>query len=687
MRSLALFLFPFLLYISATSTGIDLRPSISERELLPGPSSAYTGLNQSPFQHRWLGGGQRFPRWTWKHDLTTQFNFQHNAHTFLGAEEFKSNPEWFPLVRGKRVDLSGAKGPNPNYAHPGFAEHVAGLARSHFEANPDSLSFSLSMTDSLVFDDSDLTRELVEPIAYFRRRPDFSDLVFAFANRVAEWVFYPESRIPEPDSRFLTSYAYYWAENTPSFDLHPHVIPFLTSDRAQWWDSEYQRNDQDLIQRWGQAGPQFIGGRDYYMGEGYFIPRHYPNLAAKSINFLAKHHAQAFYAEGRPIWGWNAPLYWLAAQLLRNPYQDHNTLLRHFYSTMYGHQASPYMHHFFTRCEEIWMNQSGTWQWLRYYQHPSQAELFPPEVCQELMGILWQAYKAVGGSENTLKEEGERWRGWSSHKLYRMRIELTLKAFQFTQVASEFYFAWKACALNPLLTESDLRAFKQDLHAFHQARAKLEHLPDLESPSSGWKFKHRLLLLDPEPRLLLSRDSPDTRHQTIDTVYKADFSGELLPRDTLGLDAWTIHRKTLSSGLGVSAEPTETYEFRRLPSIGNEEAGAIQIKGSTYTSLYFWFDAEPGHTYCASVFAKGVVSPGSRTTIYLKFKNEKREDVGGETIDETPPGIHDDWLPLVTTNRAPEGATQGFAAVRVWKQFPRDFIQLDDFNISLVAHD
>jgi len=669
-----------------------LRPPMEPWELLPGPVTPSD--NSAPdFIDRRLGSGiagSGWRQWQRLHGLESHFRPNHNLHHLLDNALLDKRPEWFPLIDGERHTMAGGKGPQPNLANPGFAGHVAEQVLRFWEEHPEKRAFSISITDSLKFDESEATRKIVEPHHYFRHRPDYSDLVFRFANRVAEEVFGAPDSVPEACSRYLTAYAYFWAENVPGIatsqptGLHPCLIPYLTSDRAQWWDPDYRKNDRDLIRRWGAAGTEFIGGRDYYMGQGYFIPRHYPSLVAKSLQHLHANNGRVFYAEGTPIWGFNAPLYWLAAQLLREVDRDPEALLNHFFQTQYG-PAAPFMQAFFERCEAIWMNQPGDWRWLKYYRHPSQAELFPPEVCEELMGLLNRAYEAVGGELPSRAQPGrdspanpfpETWHPMTgSHALYRARVALTLNAFEFTRAASRYYHAWKDCAANSMENENQRRSFQVDLKRYQRAREALESLPDIAGPNPRWSARRRLLLLDPKARqLLINQDDPSGNgHYSFDSL--------LSPGDIRGLDPWKFRDAPLRNGLSLAVQPYEKYEFRRLTS-GGRTGGAVQIRNSNYTSLYQWIRVEPGRETLASAWFRGHIQPGAWTGLYVSYHGSDLKPLDADYLDESPPGMHRDWIPLAVRSTPPAQASWAFVALRVVYQQPGDWVLLDDFKFS-----
>lgn len=670
----------FLLWVT-----YDRQPAPDEFALLPGPPVAVRQAAPD-FIDRRLGSGSgpgNFGVWRQRHRLDGRFRPNHNLHRLLDNDLLESHPEWFPLLGGQRTPLSGGKGPQPNLAAPGLAGHVAAQARAFWRGNPDNPTFSVSITDSVRFDTSAATRAVVEPIRYFRRRPDYSDLVFQFSNRVAIEVFGPQEdaaaglrggpgRSPSGKTdRYLTAYAYFWAENVPSFaaegGLHPQLLPYLTSDRAQWWHPEYRENDRDLIERWGRAGTRIIGGRDYFNGQGFFIPRYYPELTVEFIRHLHRNRGRAYYAEGRPIWGFQAPLFWLAAQLLWEVDADAESLQSYFFESMYG-PAAPAMRAFFDRCEEIWMNQEGHWQWLKYFRHPSQAVLFPPETGDELWSILMQAYAAVGGDPGAQYPfTAETPSVWSTHSLYRARVALTMQALDFMRVAARYYFAWKACAANPLASVEDRERFARDFEAWQIVRAELERREDIGGNSPRWSARERLLHLQPGDRVDLP--PPERR------AFRLLLDEVLLEGDVRGLSAWQLGRVRLNNGWTAAAQPYENFEMRRIPGAG-PVGGALQVRNSNYLSLYQWVEVIPGRELQLGLQVRGRVSPGSWTGLYLAFFDEDGRQLGWDRVDEIPPGMHADWIPLAIRETVPAEAQRAFVALRVLHQPPGDWVLL-----------
>ena len=191
------------------------------------------------------------------------------------------------------------------------------------------------------FDESHRTEQAVAPLRYFRQRPDYTNLVFAFMNAVAVEVFDTAGlwQTPSGKPRYVTALAYFWTEQSPAITQHPRVMPVLTSDRAQWHDPAYRAEDRALIQRWAESGAERLATWDYYFGAPYPYPRQFNQWIDESLKYL---HAQGVdvFSQLPASWGLDGPKAWLAAQLLWDPGQSAEVLLDEFYTHFFGPRGS-----------------------------------------------------------------------------------------------------------------------------------------------------------------------------------------------------------------------------------------------------------------------------------------------------------------------------------------------------------
>jgi hypothetical protein len=434
-----------------------------ERQFMPGAAGHVAGarsggIGPRAFRTRAMSGIERVDGgrdWAEANGLTSRPNFSHNLARIFPPELYATHPEFFPLVEGKRFrPPEGPASWNPDLGRGDVAAFAAEAARRYFAEHPDSDSFAVGVNDGLMFGESAETlaalgrregargrQDQASPLHWFRERPDFSNLVYGFTNRVAETVFASDRRAtgaadsPPEEPRYIGALAYYWTENAPEFSLEPHVMPFLTADRSQGYDRAFLEEEALLQRRWARvarvarraegaanddgakAGRRLLnpphaerhvkdnapyrttvsrrlGLYDYLYGQGFLVPRVPAHFIAANLRQARRAGFTDYYAEVNPNWGLDGPMPWLVAQLLQDPEQSPEVLLEEYYARSFGDAAVP-MRRFFERCERQWRTQAGPAYWLKHFRNESQAALFPPAVCRELRGRLDDARRAA----------------------------------------------------------------------------------------------------------------------------------------------------------------------------------------------------------------------------------------------------------------------------------------------------
>jgi hypothetical protein len=675
--------------------------------------------------------------WGRRNQLTEALPFSHNLGNVFPPALAREHPEFFPLADGQRLQPppGGAWFWNPDLGRVDVALHAAEAARRHFAVHPAAPSFALGVNDALIWGESPEMLALIRPGAWFRERPDYSNLVFTFMNRAAA-----ELARTHPQ-KYLGALAYYWAENAPDFPLHPQVIPFLTADRAQGYDREFRAGEFQLQERWGKAAGVLpagggaaaapasgirrrLGLYDYLYGHGYLIPRIHTQLLAENLRQARRAGFTDYYAEMNPNWGLDGPMPWLTAQLLQDPEQPARTLLDEYYRRYFERSAAP-MRAFFERAEELWMQQPGPPYWLKHYRNESQAVIFPLGACGGLRAHLDAAARLA---------ETEK---------VRQRVGLVSAAFGVTERFVAFHEARDRLARRALAPPTDAPALAADLKAYLGHRGEfirytteLRRERPLAVAAFGWDD---YLKNDPVAAALLAWHAAEAQRPAgagaarpqppaVETLTPfAPDQNPLRGNDSSATALWAAIRATGASGIpaagpalapgsraampgrellrdpGMAAElkparkiagmdygialpadwfsQVEPSQFHRAELIGPATARVLRISGSKDTTVSQWDPLGGAGLHRARFAVRGRVSTGTAVSLVFAWLDEKGRHVGFKGL-RLPDGDWPGWVTLQQAGTPPAGAVWVGIGLRVQNQVPGDWIEAREFSLQ-----
>jgi hypothetical protein len=660
-------------------------------------------VREPAYISREIGGleGTEGQEWARHNGLRGSLEFGHALAQIFTPKVLSEHPEWAALVNS-RPDVPMSPGDHnwqPNLALPEVADYAARVARDALRQDSARTSFSLGMSDTVRFDQSKATRAIVEPVRYFRGMPDYSSLVFTFMNRAAE-----DMKGLGGDG-YLGCLAYFWCENTPPFSLDPSVIPYVTTDRAQYYDRKYEQDDLALMSRWGASGARTFGLWEYGFGEGFLIPREPFTALADSVRAGAMRGSLGYFAEIGPQWGFDAFKVWMLAQLLWEPARTLDELESDFFPGYYGASAAP-MRQFFDRCETQWMKQSGPPYWLKLYQQEDQALLFPQETCRELRALLNMAARAADGNSAAAA-----------------RVELTSRAFAVTEAfvafdterrsleALETAGAWTFGEGFPAVAERirllvDLRMRLES--AF--MRASEGNLPAMQ----GTELSH-FIRNDPVPRLLWLADRADplSSRRLLQAAGPA----------AANFEPWRAMAAVLASGristapdmisngsfrnAGKTQEPKflyprfgslpQSWQLRSMPTedgrVGLVDDPAVKgshvlrIEGAWDTQLYQWVRASDSCTYLATAHIRGRSSPGNDSALFMTFLSADGRVEGYRGMQSIPKGVSRDWHTMVLAGRTPGNAAWVGTGIAASRQVPGDWLEISHVDLRELRGD
>lgn len=669
-----------------------------ERWFAPGPWGHEAGRSAPApgavaFLTRHIGGlgSPDAAAWARHNRLTPSLDFSHNLANVFPPGLFASHPEYFPWVNGQRYQPAVGSGSwNPDLGRDDVALRAAEVARVAFESEPERVSYALGVNDGLVFGESPETLAVVMPQRWFRGRPDYSNLVFGFMNRAATAL-----ARSHPD-KYLGALAYYWAENVPDFPVHPQVVPFLTADRSQGYDSAFWREEFALQERWAKAGPKRLGLYDYLDGYGFAIPRIHPHLIAQSLAHARKLGFTDYYGEASPNWGIDGPMTWLVAQLLSDPNQNVDGLLDEYYERYFQESAAP-MRRFFQRCEERWLGQAGPSYWMKHYRNESQAGLFPATVCAELRQLLDEARRlarrgkvqarvafvadSFGVTERLVRMKEARDRlhcetvtgklaGPGGVQLLGALLEAKSDFVRYSkELTARLPLAFAPIAYDDLLRNAPELAATAVLVGeatgspaaeTNQVLAGLRNCPET-SVADGVAFA-RVVAQGGATEILSDGGLEGPRRpgkRIAGLPYGIDLPG-----------AW--HSKV---------EPTQTHVGELTKSAAHSGEAGLRIAGAVNTSVYQWLPAKAGHLYVASVRARGHVGPSDMAFLTFSWADAQGRRIGPSAGVRLPDGEWPDWVQLRYGGRAPKNATWVGIGIQVQNQLTGDWAEFDDFSM------
>ena len=628
----------------------------------------------------WPGRTHDEKLWARRNRLKPVFHYSHNLRSIFNREFFLAHPETL-AVDWDPDDPPGGGHPlwrsQPDLTSGKVVGTAAGAAISAFRENPERVSFSLGINDNTRFGDSPGIRAATRPMRYFRDLPDYSDLVFGFMNRVAERV------APEFPDRFLGCLSYMWVENTPSFPVHPMVLPYLTADRSQGYDVSFTEEDRNLIRRWTRAGPRLIGIYEYLHGAPHSFPRRANLLVGQRIRDAHAAGVRAYFAELSPIWPFHGDLPWTVARMLWTPSLDPGELESEFVETFFGPAAGP-MGRFYTRAREIWMRQEGSATWVKYFRDEAGIELFDAGTRSAMAANLADA-------EDLAKGRG----------VYAERVAAVSTAWELTEAEARLQKARRALVdpenpprepgpvleflnarKNTETTLSRLRqhpwntavsrtTFPRSDPTYHAVRSLIESAPESERSSLLAELLAEADRLDDATARLIVRLAHRAAVRPGEILVNGSplrpSAGEIT---TTGPEPWEID---LADPWGLPLDPSENLRL----AYADEGADApLRIENAYAAGLSWEFTPSPGRFYEAVAELAGRISLGNRTSIAFQWWGDKDRPMGRTRALRLPAREREFEGEFAVFGLAPEGAVRGAVVLATVRQEKGDWLEV-----------
>lgn len=675
-----------------------------------------------------------------RNGLNRKYSFNHNLARIFTREVYETSPEVFAKIGGHRrlPKESAGYDPQPDFTHPEAIDLAAKAAREHFQQNPGANSFSLSINDNSLFDEGAATEAVVRGITsgsedgsieYFRGRPNYTDLVFGFMNEVAERLYArgqgPEGRrqrtevgeqepmvsetsaawpnvfstlisslasapcpLSSEQKPYLTALAYYWTEQSPSFQIHPQVMPVLTSDRAQWQDPNYRAEDKALIRRWANSGASRIATWDYYFGAPYPYPRQFTQWIGESISYLHESGVDVFFTQLPSVWGLDGPKAWLTAELLRDPEQKVEALLDEFYQNFFGAAAEP-IRRFYEIAEQTRNERAGTANWIKFYKDEAGIELFTPESLSRMRECISLAEARVSDD---------------SRRLARVRI--VSEAFSYTESYANYHASRTnlvQLAMAAFGSESqgmDDGALGRALADYREAKASFGQLKKklVEHPlQRGFSTFNRLVQSEPEALALAALAHTDFTKDDKWVGEGADLIRTLRAwhKDEARFFRFGKNPSLQHSGLeqrnflGPEVPVMDGWLIRyranedlRMVAADGKEAPGLKIENADIVSLTQTYPVVSGRTYHLAMEAAWQVSPDNRTWVRFNWESTSGKKLRTDVVLRLPNGNSGGLQALEFVFTSPPEAYNLKVAVVTNRQYEGDYLEIKEIDFG-----
>ena len=643
---------------------------------------------------RWLTGLYDADSRTWalRNRLHQRLVSGHAFSFIFSAESTRGHPEWFPILRGRRYEPrpGGSQGFQPDFLAPGAAGHAAAFVSDYFRAHPDARSIAFGINDGPRYDETARTFAAVSPPRWIGRRPDMSDLVYGFANRVAAQL---ESEFPD---RLLSAYAYLEAEGPPRQRVHRNVLPWLCADRTHGNPDAIAR-DRAWTEAWGRSGARMTALYDYLYGNHYIVPRISTARLADTLAHAHANGARAYFAEMNPVWPYDAFKAWLCARLLWDPSADRDALRADFMRTAYGPAAAP-MDAFFRTCEDLWLGQPGDAFWLKGFRREDQSLAFPPAQREILARLLDEAAALAAKADDAT----------------RTRVEDVRSCFAFTSAYADFHDARRSLDQLRCVTPAQSDRALADIPPFIVLRTKAT-LQGMVMAISGrtepaWKQQIdadpvagclERMRLAANPRQLAALDrriaTDDTLAPVRDTwrqlaaprgrnlLANPGFEDGLDPaQDTPAADP-RLSAPPRPAGWQVGWIPTRDADLRLTGARTTAGRLALECRGPIFGRLSQDVDIAPGRRLILSADAAGKLRPGAMFYLRLKWQDATGRDLGfAPARTGLFSGIHEQWRRIAILATPPPSATRATVELTWTDLGPRDTVWIDELSLQEV---
>lgn len=309
------------------------------------------------------------------------------VHTFYPLvppdEHYRSHPEWFSLIDGKRSTLHGQL----CLTNPRLRQFVVQRVKQVIRDNPQASIVSLSQNDAGGHCQCSACRAVDE------EQGSPAGSLLAFVNQVAEEV---EKAHPHV---LIDTLAYSYSRKPPrTLRARPNVAVRVCSIECDFGVPFYHPRNADYaadLQEWrGHCSNLFVW--DYTSNLAHYVLPH-PNwfVLGPNLRFFQRHSVVSVFAQGAaPSKGGELPELraWLLARLMWDPRQDDQALIDEFLAGYYGAPAAPFIRQYLNLMRQALGNAV-----LSCYNPPEHSPFLKFAILQQAERLWEQALQTASG--------------------------------------------------------------------------------------------------------------------------------------------------------------------------------------------------------------------------------------------------------------------------------------------------
>ena len=411
--------------------------------------------------------------------------FGHNitGMYITAGKYYETHPEFFPEIKGKRVDIAHAKRrPQLCFTNKEMIECFKKEFESRVLARPGCKMYGVFAEDNYDCCTCATCREDIRlPDGRILKfgAPDFmSTRFFQFITPIAEFA---KKRFPDI---LISTYAYFFTEIPPAIDVPENVIiltcPIYKNVKFPM-NAPQNKQTFDKLNGWLQKTDKMIL-YDYF-GLTKTFPRPADVSAAADYAYLHEHGVRLTHSEimsdnfnrkdvekdlGIAVWDCNSIYYWVMSQLVWNPYQDINALRDEYLRRVFGPAAAD-VKEYLSCTETAWRSSNEQSHW---NTNPDMSWL-----ALKHMGLLPKCKAALDRARSrTLSNK-------SRKMLERLADSFeNNQTFQREEAEEKLLAAFRAnpSAMRNMVINSDFEKLKP--------QAAAEGIDWVGSPFEGWSF-------------------------------------------------------------------------------------------------------------------------------------------------------------------------------------------------------